>query len=60
LRLKACDFSIAHFQCAPKIRAMQIIFELEGTTRGPYAGCVDYFSFNGNLDTCLTIRTALR
>jgi anthranilate synthase component 1 len=37
---------------APKIRAMQIIAELEGTTRGPYAGCVGYFSFNGNLDTC--------
>ncbi len=44
---------------APKIRAMQIISELESTTRGPYAGCVGYFSFNGNLDTCITIRTAL-
>lgn len=44
---------------APKIRAMQIISELEGSTRGPYAGCVGYFSFNGNLDTCITIRTAL-
>jgi len=44
---------------APKIRAMQIISELEGTTRGPYAGCVGYFSFNGNLDTCITIRTAV-
>lgn len=44
---------------APKIRAMQIIAELEGATRGPYAGCVGYFSFNGNLDTCITIRTAL-
>jgi len=44
---------------APKIRAMQIISELEQTTRGPYAGCVGYFSFNGNLDTCITIRTAL-
>ena len=44
---------------APKIRAMQIISELEGTTRGPYAGCVGYFSFNGNLDCCITIRTAL-
>jgi anthranilate synthase component 1 len=39
---------------APKIRAMQIISELEQTTRGPYAGCVGYFSFNGNLDTCIT------
>ena len=44
---------------APKIRAMQIISELEHTTRGPYGGCVGYFSFNGNLDCCITIRTAL-
>ncbi|MGH8022343.1 MAG: anthranilate synthase component I, partial [Limisphaerales bacterium] len=44
---------------APKIRAMQIISGLEETARGPYAGCVGYFSFNGNLDTCITIRTAL-
>src|SRR2546423_6936271 len=43
----------------PKIRAMQIIAELEQTARGPYGGCVGYFSFNGNLDTCITIRTAL-
>ena len=39
------DTVIAH--CAPKIRAMQIISELEGTTRGPYAGCVGYFSCVG-------------
>ncbi len=44
---------------APKIRAMQIISLLEGTQRGPYGGCVGYFSFNGNLDCCITIRTAL-
>jgi anthranilate synthase component 1 len=44
---------------APKIRAMQIITELEQTSRGPYGGCVGYFSFNGNLDCCITIRTAL-
>jgi anthranilate synthase component 1 len=44
---------------APKIRAMQIISELEQTTRGPYAGAIGYFSFNGNLDTCIAIRTAL-
>ena len=44
---------------APKIRAMQIISEMEQTARGPYGGCVGYFSFNGNLDTCITIRTAL-
>ena len=44
---------------APKIRAMQIISEFEQTTRGPYGGTVGYFSFNGNLDCCITIRTAL-
>jgi len=42
---------------APKIRAMQIIEELEPVRRGPYAGAVGYFSFNGNLDACITIRT---
>ena len=41
------------------MRAMQIISELEQTQRGPYGGCVGYFSFNGNLDCCITIRTAL-
>ena len=44
---------------APKIRAMQIISEFEQTTRGPYGGTVGYFSFNGNLDCCITIRTAM-
>ena len=44
---------------APKIRAMEIIDELENTRRGPYAGLVGYFSFSGNLDTCITIRTIL-
>lgn len=42
---------------APKIRAMEIIDSLERTRRGPYAGVVGYFSFSGNLDTCITIRT---
>ncbi|MEW6008439.1 MAG: anthranilate synthase component I [Candidatus Omnitrophota bacterium] len=42
---------------APKVRAMEIIEELEPTRRGPYAGCVGYFSFSGNLDSCITIRT---
>lgn len=42
---------------APKVRAMEIIDELENIKRGPYAGCVGYFSFSGNLDTCITIRT---
>ncbi len=44
---------------APKVRAMQIISQLEQTQRGTYGGCVGYFSFNGNLDCCITIRTAL-
>lgn len=42
---------------APKIRAMEIIAELEDVSRGPYAGCVVYFGFSGNLDSCITIRT---
>lgn len=42
---------------APKIRAMEIINDLEGVDRGPYAGCIGYFSFSGNLDSCITIRT---
>ena len=42
---------------APKIRAMEIIDELEKTRRGPYAGAVGYFSFSGNMDTCINIRT---
>lgn len=44
---------------APKIRAMEIIAEFEKTKRGPYAGTVGYFSFDGNLDTCITIRTVV-
>lgn len=42
---------------APKVRAMQIIEELEGARRGPYGGAVGYFSFDGSMDTCITIRT---
>ncbi len=42
---------------APKVRAMQIIDELEPTQRGPYGGAMGYFSFNGNMDTCITLRT---
>ncbi|MBI4844162.1 MAG: anthranilate synthase component I [Nitrospirae bacterium] len=44
---------------APKIRAMEIIEELEPTKRGPYAGCVGYFDFSGNMDMCITIRTII-
>jgi anthranilate synthase component I len=42
---------------APKVRAMEIIDELEPTRRGPYAGAVGYFSYNGNADFAITIRT---
>lgn len=42
---------------APKVRAMEIIDELEPTKRGPYGGAVGYIGFDGNLDTCITIRT---
>jgi anthranilate synthase component 1 len=42
---------------APKIRAMEIISKLETSPRGPYAGAVGYFGFNGNMDFCITIRT---
>ncbi|MBM4330113.1 MAG: anthranilate synthase component I [Deltaproteobacteria bacterium] len=44
---------------APKIRAMEIIEELEPVRRGPYAGAVGYFSFSKNMDTCITIRSVL-
>ena len=44
---------------APKIRAMQIISELEPDSRGPYGGAVGYFGYDGNLDSCITIRTAI-
>ena len=42
---------------APKVRAMEIIEETEPGTRGAYGGCVCYFSFSGNMDSCITIRT---
>jgi anthranilate synthase component I len=57
--LMRATFPAGTLSGAPKIRAMQIISELEQSTRGPYGGCVGYFSFNGNLDCCITIRTAL-
>lgn len=54
--LTAC-FPAGTVSGAPKVRAMEIIDELEATKRGPYAGVVGYFDFSGNLDTCITIRT---
>jgi anthranilate synthase component 1 len=44
---------------APKIRAMEIIDELEPTPRGPYAGAVGYITYGGDMDTCITIRTLI-
>jgi anthranilate synthase component 1 len=54
--LRAC-FPAGTVSGAPKIRAMEIIAELEKEKRGPYAGAVGYFDFSGNLDTAITIRT---
>ena len=42
---------------APKVRAMEIIYEMEKAKRGPYGGAIGYFSFNGNMDTAIPIRT---
>ncbi|MEA2480619.1 MAG: anthranilate synthase component, partial [Thermoleophilaceae bacterium] len=44
---------------APKVRAMQIIDELEPTSRGPYGGAIGYLSYNGDLDSCIYIRSAV-
>jgi anthranilate synthase component 1 len=44
---------------APKVRAMQIIAEAEKDQRGPYAGVLGNFSYDGNLDSCINLRTAL-
>jgi len=54
--LQAC-FPAGTVTGAPKIRAMEIIAELEGVQRGPYAGAVGYFSLSGNMDTCIAIRS---
>lgn len=54
--MRAC-FPAGTLTGAPKVRAMEIISELEGTARGPYGGAVGYFGFGGNMDTCITIRT---
>lgn len=56
--LRSC-FPAGTVSGAPKIRAMEIIDELEPTRRGPYAGVVGYFGYSGDLDTCITIRTIL-
>ncbi len=56
--LKVC-FPAGTLSGAPKIRAMEIIEELEPTRRGPYGGAIGYLGFNGELDSCITIRTIL-
>jgi anthranilate synthase component 1 len=56
--LRAC-FPAGTVTGAPKIRAMQIISELEPDARGAYAGAIGYFGYNGNLETAITIRTAV-
>jgi len=56
--LRAC-FPAGTVSGAPKIRAMEIIEELEPSQRGPYAGAVGYFGFSGNMDTCINIRTVV-
>ena len=53
----AAAFPAGTLTGAPKIRAMEIIEELEPSRRGVYGGAVGYFSFNGNMDMCITIRT---
>ncbi|MCM8822692.1 MAG: anthranilate synthase component I [Candidatus Omnitrophica bacterium] len=54
--LRAC-FPAGTVSGAPKVRAMEIIEELEKSKRGPYAGAVGYFSFQSDMDFCITIRT---
>jgi anthranilate synthase component 1 len=63
-RFDALDALIAGFPAgtvsgAPKVRAMEIIDELEKDKRGPYAGCIGYFGANGEMDTCIVLRTAV-
>ena len=55
----AAGFPAGTVSGAPKVRAMQIIDELEKEKRGLYAGCVGYFSAGGEMDTCIVLRTAL-
>ena len=56
--LRSC-FPAGTVSGAPKIRAMEIIAEVEGEKRGPYGGAVGYFSFSGNMDTALVLRTGI-
>jgi anthranilate synthase component I len=55
----AAGFPAGTVSGAPKIRAMEIIDELEKDKRGPYAGCIGYFGADGSMDTCIVLRTAV-
>jgi anthranilate synthase component I len=55
--LLRASFPAGTLSGAPKIRAMEIIDELEPVRRGPYGGAIGYFSFSGDMDTAITIRT---
>jgi anthranilate synthase component 1 len=56
--LFAAAFPAGTVSGAPKIRAMELIAELEGARRGFYAGSVGYFGFDGSMDACITLRSA--
>jgi anthranilate synthase component I len=55
----AAGFPAGTVSGAPKVRAMEIIDELEKEKRGPYAGCIGYFGAKGEMDTCIVLRTAI-
>jgi len=55
----AAGFPAGTLSGAPKVRAMEIIDELETEKRGPYGGAVGYFAANGAMDTCIVLRTAI-
>ncbi len=55
----AAGFPAGTVSGAPKVRAMEIIDELEKTRRGVYAGCIGYFGADGSMDTCIALRTGV-
>jgi anthranilate synthase component 1 len=57
--LMAATFPAGTVSGAPKIRAIQIAEDLETTPRGPYAGAIGYFSYDGSMDSCIAIRTLI-
>jgi anthranilate synthase component 1 len=59
LDLLRATFPAGTLSGAPKVRAMEIIEEIEGVRRGPYGGCVGYIDYSGNMDTAITIRTMM-